>query len=255
PLEEAVRRYRAAGIKGITVWRETLEGRDAAAAGRMIREQGLSIASLCRGGFFPALTGKDRIRAIDENRRCIDQAAALGAPLLVLVCGAVPGQSLTKSRRQIADGIAEILPHAAAAGVKLGIEPLHPMYAADRSAINTISQARAICDDVKSPWLGIVVDVYHVWWDDWLKHEITACGHERSLFAFHISDWKTPVDDVLNDRALMGQGCIPLRQIRRWIEAAGFTGFIEVEIFSKRHWARDQTTFVEDIKTAYLEHA
>jgi sugar phosphate isomerase/epimerase len=253
-LDEAVRHYRAAGIKGITVWREALEGRDAADAGRMIRDQGLSIVSLCRGGFFPALSPKERMRAIDENRRCVDQAAALGAPLIVLVCGATPGQSLAKSRRQITDGIAEILPHAAAAGIKLGIEPLHPMYAADRSAVNTISQARVICDTVKSPWLGVVVDVYHVWWDEWLKHELTACGNEQRLFAFHISDWKTP-SDVLNDRALMGEGCIPLRQIRHWAETAGFSGFIEVEIFSKRHWARDQKEFVKEIKSSYLQHA
>jgi sugar phosphate isomerase/epimerase len=253
-LDEAVRRYALAGIPGITVWRDALVGRNAASAGRMIRDHGLAIVSLCRGGFFPSMSAESRARAMDENRRCIDEAAALGAPLIVLVCGAVPGQSLPESRRQIADGIAGILPHAAAAGIKLAIEPLHPMYAADRSAINTIGQARAICRELSSPWLGIAIDVYHVWWEDQLEQELAACGRENTLFAFHVCDWKTPTTDLLNDRGLMGEGCIPLRQIRGWVEAAGFKGAIEVEIFSNRLWARDQAVFLEDIKAAYLKH-
>src|SRR5882724_1998282 len=145
-LEEAVRRYSTVGVKGITVWRQALEGRDVAASGRMIRDHGLTIVSLCRGGFFPSATAQGRQLAIDENKRCIEQAATLGAPLIVLVCGAVPGQSLVESRKQITEGIAALVPFAAAAKVKLGIEPLHPMYADDRSAINTLAQARAVCN-------------------------------------------------------------------------------------------------------------
>ncbi|MGC4070941.1 MAG: sugar phosphate isomerase/epimerase family protein [Nibricoccus sp.] len=149
-LDDAVRNYAAAGVKGITVWRQALEGRNIADSGKLIRDHGLSIVSLCRGGFFPALAQADRGKAIDENRRCIDEAAALGAPMIVLVVGAVPGQSLVESRKQITDGIAAVLPHAQAAGVKLAIEPLHPMYANDRSAVNTMGQARAICNQLKS---------------------------------------------------------------------------------------------------------
>jgi sugar phosphate isomerase/epimerase len=255
PLAEAARYYAAAGVKGITVWRDSFDDNDAAGAGRLIRDHGLSIVSLCRGGFFPATTAAGRAKAIDDNLRCIDQAAALGAPLIVLVCGAVPGQPLSESRSQIAEGIAALLPSAAAAGVKLAIEPLHPMYAADRSAVNTIGQARAICHSLHSPWVGVAVDVYHVWWDDQLEQEIAACGHEGSLLAFHICDWKTPLADPLNDRGLMGEGCIPLRQIRGWVERAGFSGFNEVEIFSNRYWAGDQARFLSDIQTAYLRHA
>jgi len=251
-LAEAAGHYAAAGVKGITVWRQAIEGSDAAAAGRLIRDNGLSIVSLCRGGFFPSATAEGRRKAIDENRRCIDEAAALGAPLIVLVCGAVPGQLLADSRQQIADGIAAVLPHAAAAGIRLAIEPLHPMYAADRSAINTVAQARAICNGLGSPWLGVALDVYHVWWDDRLESEIAACGREKSLFAFHICDWVTPTTDLLNDRGLMGEGSIPIRQIRGWVESTGFDGFIEVEIFSHRHWARNQAVFLEEIKTAYI---
>lgn len=253
-LDQAVPRYAAAGVKGITVWRQALEGRDAAASGRLIRDNGLSIVSLCRGGFFPGATAAERTAAIDENRRCIDEAAALGAPLIVLVCGAVPGQSLAESRRQIAEGIAAVLPHAAAAGVRLAIEPLHPMYAADRSAVNTMTQARELCTELKSPWLGIAVDVYHVWWDPALEAEIKLAGRDGTLFAFHICDWRTPIVDLLNDRGLMGEGCIPIRQIRGWVEAAGFSGFNEVEIFSHRWWAADQADFLQRITAAYLQH-
>ena len=254
-LEEAVKRYSAAGVKGITVWRQALEGRNLVDSGKMIRNAGLEIVSLCRGGFFPALTAADRTKAIDENRRCIDEAAALGAPMIVLVCGAVPGQSLSESRKQITEGIAAVLPHAESLGVKLAIEPLHPMYANDRSAVNTMSQARAICNQLRSPFVGIAADVYHLWWDDQLESEIKASGREGSLFAFHICDWRTPTIDFLNDRGLMGEGCIPIREIRGWVEDAGFKGLNEVEIFSNRLWATDQAQFLEDIKTAYLTHS
>jgi sugar phosphate isomerase/epimerase len=255
PIEEAVRRYSAAGVKGITVWRQAIEGRDPAAAGRMIRESGLSIVSLCRGGFFASATREGMVNAIDENRRMIDDAAALGAPLIVLVCGAVPGQPLSESRRQIADGIAELAPHASASRVRLAIEPLHPMYADDRSAVNTLEQARVICGQIASPSVGIALDVYHVWWDDQLERGIAACGRDGTLFAFHISDWRTPTADLLNDRGLMGEGCIPIRQIRGWVEDAGFDGFNEVEIFSNSRWAGDQAKFLAEIQAAYLGHS
>jgi len=254
-FEEAVRRYAAAGVKGITVWRSAFADCSPAVAGDLVRSHGLSIASLCRGGFFPADTVENRAKAIDENRLCVDEAAALGAPLIVLVCGSAPGLSLAESREQIAEGIGAVLPYAAAAKVKLAIEPLHPMYAADRSAVNTMAQARAICNQIKSPWLGIAVDVYHTWWDDHLEDEIRACGREGTLFAFHISDWRTPTVDLLEDRGIMGEGCIPIRKIRGWVEEAGFNGFNEVEIFSRRLWATDQARYLEDIKAAYLAHA
>jgi sugar phosphate isomerase/epimerase len=251
-IEEAVGRYSAAGVRGITVWRTAFADRSPASARQLIRDNGLSVVSLCRGGFFPAGTAAERVRAVDENRRCIDEAAELGAPHVVLVCGAVPGQPLAESRRQIADGIASVLPHAAASKVGLAVEPLHPMYAGDRSAVSTVGQARAICSELRSPWLGIALDVYHTWWDERLEDEIRACGREGTLFAFHISDWRTPTVDLLEDRGLMGEGCIPIRRIRGWVEEAGFTGFHEVEIFSRRLWATDQARYLEDIKAAYL---
>jgi sugar phosphate isomerase/epimerase len=254
PLERAAERYARAGVAGITVWRDALAGRDPAAAGRHLREAGLAITALARGGFFPAPDAAGRRQAVEENRRWVDEAAALGAPLVVLVCGAVPGQPLAESRRQIADGIAALAPHARAAGVKLGIEALHPMYADQRSAIVTLQQANdlaATFDDT----VGVVVDAYHVWWDDRLEAELARCGRLGKLFAFHVSDWRTPTTDLLNDRGLMGEGCIPLRQIRSWVEAAGFKGFNEVEIFSARLWDSDPDEYLVKIVRAYCDHA
>lgn len=254
PLEVAIAQHAQVGARGLTVWRQALTGRDPQQAGQQIREAGLSVVSLCRGGFFPAASAAGRQAAIDDNRRVIDEAAALGAPLIVLVCGAVPGQPLAESRRQIEAGIAAVLPHAAACGVKLGIEPLHPMYADSRSAISTLGQANEMCERLASDDVGVVVDVYHLWWDPALEAEIQRAGQANRLLAFHVCDWKTPTGDMLNDRGLMGEGCIPLPQIRGWVEAAGFNGFIEVEIFSTRYWAEEQQQFLQKIREAYLRY-
>jgi len=253
-IEQAAEEYARAGVRGVTVWRQWLEARDPARVGENLRAAGLEVVSLCRGGFFPAPDVQGRQRAIDENLRAIDEAAALGAPLVVLVCGAVPGQPLEVSRDQIAEGILAVLPHAEAAGVKLSVEPLHPMYADSRSAINTLHQANEMCDRIGSPLVGVTVDVYHLWWDTELRGQIERCGREGRLFSFHVCDWRTPTEDLLNDRGLMGEGCIDVRQIRGWVEEAGFQGFIEVEIFSNRYWAMDQNVFLEKIKEAYLKH-
>ncbi|UCH63428.1 MAG: sugar phosphate isomerase/epimerase [Fidelibacterota bacterium] len=253
-IEEAAAKYSKAGIGGITVWREALEKRDPATIGQMLSDQGLTIVSLCRGGFFSHREPEKRQSAIDENRKIIDEAAALGAPLIVLVCGADPNQMLEESRRQIVDGIGSILPHAEACGIRLAIEPLHPMYADDRSAINTLKQANDACEQLQSEWIGVVVDVYHVWWDPDLRREIKRSGHNNRLFAFHVCDWKTPTTDLLLDRGLMGEGCIPIRTIRGWMEESGFTGYNEVEIFSTIYWEQNQDRFLEKIKKAYLEN-
>jgi len=251
-IETAIEKYAAAGVSGITVWRDALEGRDPVQIGRQIRESGLEVVSLCRGGFFPSPTEAGRRQAIDDNRRAIEQAAGLGAPLIVLVCGAVPGQPLETSRGQIIDGIAAILPDAEAAGIRLAIEPLHPLYADDRSAINTMAQAHAACDRLDHPLVGIAVDVYHVWWDDTLPAQIALAGEKNRLFAFHICDWLTPTRHLLTDRGLMGDGRIDIRGIRAMVESAGFRGHHEVEIFSTQWWESDQDEFLSRITSAYL---
>ncbi len=254
-IEEAARNYSAGGVKGITVWRDALSGRDIKNTGDMLRRHGLSVVSLCRGGFFPSKDASKRVESIDDNRRAIDEAYKLETNLIVLVCGADPSQSLEDSRNQIYDGIMAVLPDAEAAGVKLAIEPLHPMYADTRSAINTLAQANDMAEKINSPWIGVAVDVYHLWWDPHLEKEIKRCGEHSNLLAFHICDWKSPTVDILNDRGLMGEGCIPLRKIRSWVEATGFNGFIEVEIFSNIYWKQEQSEYLNKIISAYKQFA
>ena len=252
-LATCVRAYERAGVPAITVWRQALDVDGVAA----LKASSLRVTALCRGGFFPAVDADGRAKALDDNRRAIDEAALIGAPSVVLVCGAVPGMSLQESRKQIADGIAAVLPHARANGVKLSIEPLHPQYAADRSAVNTMAQARSICEQVNSTGstdVGIAVDAYHVWWDDRLESELQMAGAKGWIHAFHVCDWKTQQADVLNDRGLMGEGCINLRGMRDMVEAAGFQGDIEVEIFSHRYWAMDQNEYLTAIIKAYHAH-
>ena len=254
-IEQAAKNFSEAGVGGITVWRDALNGRDIKQTGQLLRDCNLRIVSLCRGGFFPHVSTMGRKEAIDDNRKAIDEAEALGAPLIVLVCGAVPGQPLDESRKQIRDGIAAVLPHAEAAGVKLAIEPLHPMYADSRSAINTLGQANDMAEELDSPWVGIALDVYHLWWDPNLEQEIKRCGQNDNLSAFHICDWKTPTLDLLNDRGLMGEGCINIKEIRGWVEEAGFNGYNEVEIFSDTFWKEDQAVFLKKITGAYLNNS
>jgi sugar phosphate isomerase/epimerase len=254
-IEVACERYAQAGIKGISVWREAFEGRNVVSVGEMLRGGGLQVVSLVRGGFFPSLSSAERTRKIDDNIKALDEAAALECPMLVLVCGADPRLSLEESRDQIRAGIEAVLPHAEARGVRLAIEPLHPMYADTRSAINTLRQANDMAEHFDSAYVGVAVDVYHLWWDPELKAEIARCGKENNLYAYHICDWVSPTRDMLNDRGLMGEGCIPLRQIRQWVEEAGFNGFHEVEIFSDRYWAGDQDIFIKDIVKAYVQYS
>ncbi|MBC7827683.1 MAG: sugar phosphate isomerase/epimerase [Chitinophagaceae bacterium] len=254
-IEKAAKNFSREGVAGITVWRDALNGKNIQHTGHMLRELNLKIVSLCRGGFFAYSDKAKRALAIDDNKKAIDEAAALGAPLIVLVCGADAGQSLEESRKQIAEGIEAVIPYANTANIKLAIEPLHPMYADTRSAISTLGQANDLAEQLNSPVVGVAIDVYHLWWDPALKTEILRCGNNNHIFAFHICDWKTPTTDLLLDRGLMGEGCIGIRQIRGWVEEAGFEGFHEVEIFSTKYWEEDQSVFLQKIKQAYLEHS
>ncbi|MCK5704190.1 MAG: sugar phosphate isomerase/epimerase [Cyclobacteriaceae bacterium] len=254
-IEQSAEQFGKAGVGGISVWRDTLEGRDIAKTGDMLRASGLEIISLVRGGFFPSIDSIKRKEALNDNRLAIDEAEALGCPMVVLVCGAEPRISLEKSRDQIKEGIEAILPYAENASVKLAIEPLHPMYADTRSGVNTMEQANDMVEYFNSDYVGVAVDVYHLWWDPHLEQEIYRCGKNENLFAFHICDWISPTVDMLNDRGLMGDGCIDVKQIRGWVEKTGFDGFNEVEIFSNKHWAEDQHEFLDKIKYAYLNYS
>jgi sugar phosphate isomerase/epimerase len=219
------------GIRGISPWRDQIAQMGLNQARKSIRENGLTVTGLCRGGFFTAKDWRD------DNRRAIEEAHELGAQCLVLVVGglAAGSKDLASARQQVKDGIAAILPEARAAGVPLAIEPLHPMQAAERACVNTLEQALDMCDAL-GEGIGVAVDVYHVWWDPKLQSQIERAG--KRILAYHICDWLVPTRDLLNDRGMMGDGVIDLPLIRSWVEAAGYQGFQEVEIFSELDWWR-----------------
>ena len=245
------------GIGAISPWRDQVARMGLESTARAVRASGLTVTGLCRGGMFPASTASERREAIDDNLRAIDEAAALGAQCLVLVVGGLPSGSrdLPGAREQVTEGIGAILPHAKAACVPLAIEPLHPMYAADRACVNTLDQALDVCDALDpraSGALGVVVDVYHVWWDPRLEAAIARAGAAR-LLAYHICDWLVPTTDLLLDRGMMGDGVIDLRRMRSLMETAGYRGFHEVEIFSKDNWwRRDPDEVLATCRERYL---
>ena len=253
-IEQCIEHYSKSGVKGISIWRHLLEGKDLNQIKALLKTHQIEVVSLVRGGFFPSVEAHKRKLSLRDNQLAIDQAAAIGAPIVVLVCGADPRQALEVSRYQIQDAINQLVPYAENMGVKLAIEPLHPMYAADKSAVVSLGQANDMCESIASPWVGVAIDVYHLWWDNNLKNEILRCGKNKNILAFHICDWRVPTVDFLTDRGLMGEGCIPIRQIRAWVEEAGFEGYNEVEVFSERLWAKDQKLYLEDIKKSYLNH-
>ena len=239
-LAQAIEGCARHGIRGISPWRDLLHAMGVAKAAKAIRAHGLTVTGLCRGGMFPARDARNRKANIADNLRAIDEAHALGAQCLVLVVGGLPegSKDLAGARAQVRDGIAAILPQAKAAGIPLAIEPLHPMYAADRACVNTLAQALDLCDALdrgKRGALGVAVDVYHVWWDPQLEAQIRRAG-KRRLLAYHICDWLVPTTDLLLDRGMMGDGVVDLKRIRGWMTRAGYRGFHEVEIFSANNW-------------------
>ncbi len=233
------------GIRGLSPWRDQVERVGLKQAAKAIRDAGMELSGYCRGGMLTSDPPR-RQEALDDNRRAIDEAATLGAACLVLVVGALPQYSrpgstpskdIIAARQMVEDRLAEMLDYARQANVPLAIEPLHPMYAADRACVNTMHQALDICDRLDPQGdggIGVAVDVYHTWWDPELKAQIERAGAKR-LLAFHVCDWLVPTKDLLNDRGMMGDGVIDIPLVRSWVEASGFAGFAEVEIFS-RHW-------------------
>ena len=234
---EAVDGCLKAGITAISPWRDQIEAIGLDEAARIVKANKLRVTGVCRGGMFPGVDAADRRKRIDDNLKAIDEAAALNADCLVLVVGGLPGSSkdLPGARQQVTDGIAAMLPHAKASGVKIAIEPLHPMYAADRACVNTVDQALDICEKLGET-VGVALDVYHIWWDPNLANAIARAGRMKRIFAHHICDWLVPTKDMLLDRGMMGDGVIDLKAIRRMIEDAGFHGPQEVEIFSQDNW-------------------
>jgi sugar phosphate isomerase/epimerase len=249
------------GIRAIDPWRDQVAAVGLDRAARAVRESGLELSGYCRGGMFTA-DAVHRAAARDDNRRAVDEAKALGAPCIVLVAGGLPqysrpGSAATKdiagARTQIEDALAEMMDYARPAKMPLAIEPLHPAYAADRACVNTTKQALDICDRLdpdRSGALGVALDVYHIWWDPDVLSQISRAGKDR-LLAFHVCDWLVPTKDILNDRGMMGDGVIDIKSLRGAVEAEGFSGYSEIEIFSNDWWERSMD---EVLKTCIERH-
>ena len=246
PLDRIIIECAQRGIRAISLWRDQVAAVGLERIAALLRDTGIELSGYCRGGMFPTATPQGRQAALDDNRRAVDEAKALNAACLVLVVGGLPGAlsglpdhgDLARSRTEVFDGIAATLAYAREVGMPLAIEPLHPMYAADRACVNTLEQALDICDvldPARSGALGVAADVYHVWWDPKLEAQIARAGRAR-LLAFHVGDWRLPTRDLLNDRGMIGDGVIDIPRIHGWVEAAGFEGYSEVEIFSALDW-------------------
>ena len=233
-LREAVEGCARHGIGWIGPWRHRVAELGVTASARLIRDAGVRVSSLCRGGWFPAATAGERLARIDDNRRAVEEAAELGTDVLVLVCGPAPDRDLAAAREMVAEGVAATLEHAAACSVRLAVEPLHPMFAGDRSVIVTLAQALDLAERFPAERCGVVVDAYHVWWDPEVEAQVARAAGR--ILGYHVSDWLVPTPDLLLGRGMMGDGVIELRRLRGLVEAAGYAGPIEVEIFNRAVW-------------------
>ncbi len=252
-VEQAAEGCARAGIPAIGLWRQKVAETGLAESARIVRDAGLQVSSLCRGGFFPAATSAERAERIDDNRRAIDEAAELGTAVLVLVCGPAPDRDIEAARDMVRDGIAELVPYARERRVKLAIEPLHPMFAADRSVIVTLAQALDIAEQFDRDQVGVAIDVYHVWWDPMVYHQIKRAAGR--ILGFHVNDWLVPPPDLLLGRGMMGDGVIELRRLRTAVDAAGYDGPIEVEIFNQALWDTPGDQVLSLMCERYLAHA
>lgn len=247
-----------AGIDKVGLWRAPVQAYGVERTAQLLADSGLSVTSLCRGGFLTATDPAERARALDDNRAAIDEAAGLATDTLVLVSGGLPAGSkdLYGARERIADALAELAPYAAERGVRLAIEPLHPMFASDRCVVSTLAQALDIAERFPADRVGVVVDTYHLWWDDQAPAQIARAGAGGRIHSFQLADWITPLPaGVLLGRGQLGDGCVDFRAFRTAVEAAGFDGPIEVEIFNEDLWARDGAEVLAEVAARYTEHA
>lgn len=251
-LPEVVEGCVRAEVPWISLWRHKVKETGLAESKRLVQSAGLRVSSLCRGGMFPAATAAERQARIDDNKRAVDEAAELGTEVLVLVCGPASDKDIAAARQMVEDGIAQLVPYAQSCGIKLGVEPLHPMYAAERSVINTLAQANTIAEQYSPEQVGVVVDAFHVWWDPELYAQISRASGR--ILGFHVSDWIVPTPDLLMGRGMMGDGVIDLRRMRSAVEAAGYHGPIEVEIFNQTIWDMALDDALALTKERYLQH-
>lgn len=249
-IHECIENYARAEIRGISVWRETIAGYNLKKVRKRLEDSGITPVSLVRGGFFTGKTTAERTHSITENLAALKEAEILGIPAIVLVCGATLGQSPEENLSQIEEGIRTLIPTAEAANIRLSIEPLHPVYAGDRSAVASLRDANLLAQRINHPLVGIAIDTFHVWWEMNLESEIKTCAENGHLFAFHICEFKPDFDHPLLDRGLPGEGVNATPRILRLVRDAGFTGLTEVEIFSRKYWAMNQHDFLKKILTS-----
>jgi sugar phosphate isomerase/epimerase len=245
------------GVRQVGLWRGPVQQYGLPAAARLMADAGLTVTSLCRGGFLTALDPSERRRALDDNRVAIEEAATLGTDTLVLVCGGLPegSRDLAGARERIADALAQLAPHARQYGVRLAIEPLHPMFASDRCVVSTLGQALDLAERFPAEQVGVVVDTYHVWWDDQAPAAVARAGAGGRLAAFQLADWVTPLPEgVLLGRGQLGDGCVDLREWRELVDAAGYGGPVEVEIFNAALWERDGNEVLAETVQRYVRH-
>jgi sugar phosphate isomerase/epimerase len=241
-IGEVIEAVACRGFGSIALWRREVEGGNVKAIAQHVREAGLSLSGYCRSPFLPAATATQFRANIDANKRALDDAAVLGAPVFVMVVGSLPegSRDIEAARAQVREACAELLAYGKSVGVKIGLEPLHPAYAADRSCLTLLSEALDWCEQiegtVEAPWLGTIIDCYHVWWDPNLARDIARAGTALRIFGLHVCDWLLQTNDVLNDRGMMGDGVIDVPGLRQRVEAAGYRGPVEVEIFSAANW-------------------
>ncbi|RCH68499.1 sugar phosphate isomerase/epimerase [Streptomyces sp. SDr-06] len=230
------------GVRGVGLWREPVAEYGLDATAKLVRAAGLEVTTLCRGGFLTALDPADRAAALADNRAAIDEAATLGTDTLVLVSGGLPAGSkdLVGARERVAEALSALGPYAASRGVRLAIEPLHPMFASDRCVVSTLDQALALASRFPPSQVGVVVDTYHVWWDDTAPAAVARAGAAGRIHAFQLADWVTPLPaGVLKGRGQLGDGCVDLARWRSLVDSAGYAGPIEVELFNEALWAGD----------------
>ncbi|AEN10106.1 MULTISPECIES: sugar phosphate isomerase/epimerase family protein [unclassified Streptomyces] len=257
-LPELAESCAKAGVGQVGLWRAPVREYGIERAGKLMKDAGLTVTSLCRGGFLTATGPAERARALEDNRAAVDEAAGVGTDTLVLVSGGLPpgDKDLHGARERIADALAELAPYAGERGVRLAIEPLHPMFASDRCVVSTLSQALDLAERFPAEQVGVVVDAYHIWWDDQVPAQIARAGAGGRIHSFQLADWITPLPaGVLVGRGQLGDGSVDFRSLRRHVEATGFDGPIEVEIFNEDLWARDGAEVVAEVAARYLEHA
>ncbi|WP_405840271.1 sugar phosphate isomerase/epimerase family protein [Streptomyces sp. NBC_01518] len=244
-------------VPGVGLWREPVQSYGLEATAKLVRDAGLTVTTLCRGGFFTAIDPDERARALDDNRRAVDEAATLGTDTLVLVSGGLPAGSkdLHGARERIADALGELGPYAEERGVRLAIEPLHPMFASDRCVVSTLTQALDLAERFPAQQVGVTVDTYHIWWDDRAPEQIARAGAGGRIHTFQLADWTTPLPEgVLNGRGQIGDGAIDMREWLSYVEAAGYTGSIEVELFNDGLWARGGREVLAETAARFVEH-